>query len=70
MKYDDELKKALNLRAENFSVDENMLYSIKRKIKNQRLTKRKQNYIIIIVLNRTLIRRYNKEEKYVFLGSA
>ena len=36
MKYDDELKKALNLRAENFSVDENMLYSIKRKIKNQR----------------------------------
>ena len=27
-----------------------------RKIKNQRLTKRKQNYIIIIVLNRTLIR--------------
>ena len=29
MKYDDELKKALNLRAENFSVDENMLYSIK-----------------------------------------
>ena len=56
MKYDDELKKALNLRAENFSVDENMLYSIKRKIKNQRLTKRKQNYIIIIVLNRTLIR--------------
>ena len=67
---DDELKKALNLRAENFSVDENMLYSIKRKIKNQRLTKRKQNYIIIIVLNRTLIRRYNKEEKYVFLGSA
>ena len=70
MKYDDELKKALNLRAENFSVDENMLYSIKRKIKNQRLTKRKQNYIIIIVLNRTLIRQYNKEEKYVFLGSA
>ena len=41
-----------------------------RKIKNQRLTKRKQNYIIIIVLNRTLIRQYNKEEKYVFLGSA
>ena len=36
MKYDEELKKALNLRAENFSVDENMLYSIKRKIKNQR----------------------------------
>ena len=36
MKYDDELKKALNLRAENFSVDGNMLYSIKRKIKNQR----------------------------------
>ena len=31
-----ELKKALNLRAENVSVDENMLYSIKRKIKNQR----------------------------------
>ena len=29
--------------------------------KNQGLTKRKQNYIIIIVLNRTLIRRYNKE---------
>ena len=27
MKYDDELKKALNLRAENFSVDENMLYT-------------------------------------------
>ena len=70
MKYDDEIKKALNLRAENVSVDGNMLYSIKRKIKNQRLTKRKQNYIIIIVLNRTLIRQYNKEEKYVFLGSA
>ena len=61
MKYDDEIKKALNLRAENVSVDGNMLYSIKRKIKNQRLTKRKQNYIIIIVLNRTIIRRYNKE---------
>lgn len=36
MKYDDEIKKALNLRAENVSVDGNMLYSIKRKIKNQR----------------------------------
>ena len=36
MKYDDEIKKALNLRAENVSVDENMLYSIKGKIKNQR----------------------------------
>lgn len=33
---EEDLKKALNLRAENFSVDENMLYSIKRKIKNQR----------------------------------
>lgn len=29
--------------------------------KNQSLTKRKQNYIIIIVLNRTIIRRYKKE---------
>ena len=36
MKYDDEIKKALNLRAENVSVDGNMLYSVKRKIKNQR----------------------------------
>ena len=36
MKYDDELKKALNLRAENFSVDGNMLYSIKRKIKKSK----------------------------------
>ena len=47
-----------------------LLQDFLRKIKNQRLTKRKQNYIIIIVLNRTLIRQYNKEEKYVFLGSA
>ena len=29
---DDEIKKALNLRAENVSVDEKMFYEIKRKI--------------------------------------
>lgn len=36
MKYDDELKKALNLRAENVSVDEKMFYEIKRKIESKR----------------------------------
>ena len=32
--------------------------------KNQSLTKRKQNYIIIIVLNRTLIKRYVLSESF------
>lgn len=35
MKYDDEIKKVLNLKARNVSIDENMLYDIKRKIKSK-----------------------------------